>query len=324
MLKLQMLKQMRFGIVGAGLAGLACADALQAAGHAVALFDKGRGPGGRMSTRRMETPLGAAAFDHGAQYFTARDCGFVKQVAGWHERGIAALWPGAGPDAWVGVPGMNAIVRHMAASHEVEWGVLVAGMVRRQNDWWLASKHGEIGPFDAVLLAIPAEQAAAILSLHDFAMGRTALTARSQPCWTGMFAFASPLEGLPPVIRQAGDIEWAARNNAKPGRTGPEAWVVQMSAARSTAWLESPSDQVAALLLAALAEAAGGPIPEPVAATAHRWRFALNAGTGDGAMWNPQIRLGVCGDWLLGPRVECAWLSGRMLAERCTEQSLLA
>jgi hypothetical protein len=155
-------------------------------------------------------------------------------------------------------------------------------------------------------------------------MGRTALTARSQPCWTGMFAFASPLEGLPPVIRQAGDIEWAARNNAKPGRTGPEAWVVQMSAARSTAWLESPSEQVAALLLAALAEAAGGPIPEPVAATAHRWRFALNAGTGDGAMWNPQIRLGVCGDWLLGPRVECAWLSGRMLAERCTEQSLLA
>ncbi len=323
MLKPQTSKQLRFGIVGAGLAGLACAEALQAAGHAVALFDKGRGPGGRMSTRQMETPLGAAAFDHGAQYFTARDCGFVEQVAGWHEQGIAALWPGAGPDAWVGVPGMNAIVRHMAAAHTVEWGLLVTGMVRRQGDWWLASKHGEIGPFDAVLLAIPAEQAAAILSLHDFAMGRTALTARSQPCWTGMFAFASPLEGLPPVIRQAGDIEWAARNNAKPGRTGPEAWVVQMSAARSAAWLEFPSEQVAALLLAALAEAAGGPIPEPVASTAHRWRFALSAGTGDGALWNPQIRLGVCGDWLLGPRVECAWLSGRMLAERCAGQSRL-
>jgi predicted NAD/FAD-dependent oxidoreductase len=50
---------------------------------------------------------------------------------------------------------------------------------------------------------------------------------------------------------------------------------------------------------------------------AHRWRYALSPGTGDGALWNPDIGLGVCGDWLLGPRVECAWLSGRMLADSC-------
>lgn len=24
--------------------------------------------------------------------------------------------------------------------------------------------------------------------------------------------------------------------------------------------------------------------------------------------------LGVCGDWLVGPRVECAWMSGKALA----------
>ena len=58
-------------------------------------------------------------------------------------------------------------------------------------------------------------------------------------------------------------------------------------------------------------------IAEPVAAVSHRWRYALSAGTGDGALWNRDIRLGVCGDWLLGPRVECAWLSGRMLADIC-------
>lgn len=36
-----------FAIVGAGLAGLACADELAAAGHHVTLLDKARGPGGR-------------------------------------------------------------------------------------------------------------------------------------------------------------------------------------------------------------------------------------------------------------------------------------
>ena len=61
---------MRVAIVGAGLAGLACADQLVAGGHQVSLFDKGRGPGGRMSTRRMEDGW---AFDHGAPWFAAHD-----------------------------------------------------------------------------------------------------------------------------------------------------------------------------------------------------------------------------------------------------------
>jgi len=66
-------------------------------------------------------------------------------------------------------------------------------------------------------------------------------------------------------------------------------------------------------LMAALA-ARLGPMPAPLAVAAHRWRYAQSVGTGDGALWRPQARLGVCGDWLLGPRVEAAWTSGDMLA----------
>jgi predicted NAD/FAD-dependent oxidoreductase len=308
---------MNFAIIGAGMAGLACAGGLRATGHCVALFDKGRGPGGRMSTRRISTPLGEASFDHGAQYFTARDLRFRRLVDGWCEAGIAAPWPAAGDDAWVGLPGMNAIIRQMAAAHAVEWGHLVTGLVRKGDAWWLMGQAGESGPFDAVILAIPAEQAATILSLHDFAMARIALMARSQPCWTSMFVFDRPLDDIPPVMRNRNCIAWAARNSAKPGRSGPEAWVVQASAAWSAARLEASQEQVSVSLHAALADAASGTLPEPLAAVSHRWRFALSAGTGDGALWNPDIALGVCGDWLLGPRVECAWLSGHMLAERC-------
>lgn len=308
---------MNVAIIGAGMAGLACADTLKSAGHFPVLFDKGRGPGGRMSTRRLQTPLGEAAFDHGAQYFTARDAVFLGLVEVWEQLGIATRWPEARPDAWVGVPGMNAVLRHMAAAHEVCWRHLVTAAVRRAGAWWLAGDFGESGPYDAVVIAIPAEQAAALLSLHDFAMARVALMARSQPCWTGMFVFDRTLAALPSVLRNLGAVSWAARNSGKPGRCGPEAWVVQASAAWSAKWLEASPEEASALLLAAFAEEAGCAIPEPVVALAHRWRFALSAGTGEGAMWNEALRLGVCGDWLLGPRVECAWLSGRMLAADC-------
>ncbi|MFX9626906.1 FAD-dependent oxidoreductase, partial [Acinetobacter baumannii] len=53
----------RIGIIGAGIAGLTCGEALVRAGHSVRLFDKGRGPGGRMSTRRLQTTAGEAQFD---------------------------------------------------------------------------------------------------------------------------------------------------------------------------------------------------------------------------------------------------------------------
>ena len=270
-----------------------------------------------MSTRRLQSPLGDVSFDHGAQYFTARDPAFGRAVKRWSELGIAAPWALAGVNTWVGVPGMNAIVKSMAATETVHWGKLVTGIICRSHKWWLMSESGDTGPFDAVVLAIPAEQAATILSLHDFSMTRTALMARSQPCWTGMFVFDRYLDGLPSVIRTPGDVAWMARNSAKPGRPGPETWIVQASGTWSRARLEMGADDVAELLLGALSQATGAELPQPVTALAHRWRFALSAGTGDGALWNRDLGLGVCGDWLLGPRVECAWLSGRMLAQRC-------
>jgi renalase len=308
---------MKYAIIGAGMAGLACGDALNFAGHRVTLFDKGRGPGGRMSTRRVQTPLGEVAFDHGAQYFTARDPGFRRLVHAWNEMGTVEPWPPAGPDAWVGVPGMSSVIRQAALAHEVYWGHLVTSMARKNDEWWLIGNAGMIGPFDVVILAIPAEQATLFLSLHDFAMARIALMARSQPCWTSMFAFRRPLDHMQSVIRDSGSISWAARNSSKPGRLGTEAWVVQASASWSIGRLEDSQDEVSAMLFAALSDAMDSKIPAPVAAVSHRWRYALCAGTGDGELWNPDIGLGVCGDWLLGPRVECAWLSGRKLAERC-------
>ena len=77
-------------VIGAGLAGLSCAQVLLQAGHSVHVFDKARGPSGRMSTRRGEDEHGAWQCDHGAQYFTARDPAFRTEVARWQQAGAAA------------------------------------------------------------------------------------------------------------------------------------------------------------------------------------------------------------------------------------------
>src|SRR5207253_7051296 len=108
-------------IIGTGIAGLSAAQALRDTGYEVQLFDKSRGSGGRMSSKRSD----AGALDMGAQYFTARDRRFVIEVQRWQANGWVAVWLpqlynfhggqlSPSPDEqirWVGTPRMSAITR---------------------------------------------------------------------------------------------------------------------------------------------------------------------------------------------------------------------
>lgn len=325
---------MRVAVIGAGIAGLACADALAAAGNAVTLFDKGRAPGGRMSTRRVEADADAdrrtLRFDHGAQYFTARDAGFVDQVLRWEADGAAARWPIAGEDAWVGTPGMNSPARDLAARLDVVSGVRIDALRRADDGWRLEGADGRgadggraegRGPFDAALVAVPAEQAAPLLRPLHPGFAEVAARVRSDPCWTVMAAFAERIATDRTVVRDAGAIGWAARDSDKPGRSEAECWVVQANADWSARHLEDAPDAVAPVLLAMLFAELGIREAAPTYLSAHRWRYARSGragggADGTGALWDASLGLGACGDWLIAPRVEAAWRSGRRLAER--------
>ncbi len=303
-------------IVGAGMAGLACATRLVASGFTVTLFDKGRGPGGRMSTRRVETRLGEAAFDHGAQYFTARHPAFIEQVRAWAELGIVGLWPAAGADAWVGVPAMNAPVRLMAEACGVHWSSRIDALERHQDGWKLRGAAPQQLRFDAVVIAVPAEQAGALFRAFDSGIAARADAAKAAPCWTVMAAFGDSIATAPDALRGQGPLAWAARNSAKPGRHGPEAWVLQATPEWSLRHIEDAAEDVVQVLLDCFSAEIDAELPKPVEAAAHRWRYArYGSAEGDSVPWNAELGVGACGDWLLGPRVECAWLSGVRLAE---------
>lgn len=306
---------MRIAIIGAGMAGMSCALRLSRSGHEVALFDKGRGPGGRMATRRMEHEGTTLRFDHGAQYFTVRDPRFSAQVEEWESAGVAARWPAAGDDAWVGSPAMNAPLKAMTEQLDVQFSVRIESLDRLPDGWKLTGDGAPDTLFDAAIVALPAEQAAPMLAGHDAQTSALAAQTVSDPCWTLMVGFAAPLEGMDDTLRHAGPIGWAARNSAKPGRDSGECWVVQASPEWSRAHLEEDAEAVARALMAALEDAAGGPLPPTLVASAHRWRFAKSGSAGRDYVWDASQGLGVCGDWLVAPRVEGAFLSGAMLAE---------
>jgi predicted NAD/FAD-dependent oxidoreductase len=272
-----------------------------------------------MSTRRVDADGTTWWFDHGAQYLTARDPRFARRIEEWANAGVVARWPDAGNDAWVGMPAMNAPLRAMAHRLDVTFATTISALMRDGVHWRLEGAGTPSLQYDMAVVAVPAEQAAPLLAPHDTAMAARAAATRSAPCWTVMAGFATRVPCDANILRDAGAISWAARNGAKPARDAGECWVIQAAPDWSSAHLEDEPSSVTLMLLGEFADAIGGSLPNPIVATAHRWRFARSGAAGDGSLWNPTQRLGCCGDWLLGPRVECAWLSGTMLADAILE-----
>lgn len=309
-------------VIGGGMAGLSAATALAPAGAHIIVLDKGRGPGGRMAARRVEIAGQQVSFDHGAQYFTARDPAFRETVAAWEQAGVAARWPAAGEDAWVGTPGMNACVRHMAAGLDVRWNVRAERLLRDGRLWQVEA--GEtVFTAGTVLVAVPAEQAAVLLAdvAPDFAA--RAASVASAPCWAVMADFPELLPVADTYRSDTAPVSWAARNSVKPGRSGTESWVIHAGPARSRALIDLPKDEVARLLLADFFAATGTAPAAPQHLDAHRWLYAQpEARKGVGPLFDAGLRIGIAGDWLHSPRVEGAWLSGRALAEAVAQERL--
>lgn len=315
-------------VIGGGLSGLACARDLADHGCSVHVFEKGRGVGGRMSTRRV----GDLQFDHGAQYFTVRDERFRSFVDSGCREGFIARWDGdiavlgeggAQPkhravDRFVGVPAMNALCRRLALGLDLVLQTQVAALERMEGRWHLTSdQQAELGSYDAVVVAVPAPQAATLLRASAPEMAARAAGAVLAPCWAGMASFTDPLDlGFDAAFVDDSPLSWVARNSSKPGRSSAEAWVLHASPEWSLEYLDLESKAVASLLLDAFRTAVGGLDSEPTHLAAHRWRFALPAEPlPEPFLLQHDLRLGACGDWCGGPRVEGAFLSGRALAD---------
>ena len=329
----------RVAVVGAGLAGAVVARRLADAGHAVQVFDKARGPGGRLATRRAEwTDRQDAArttrLDHGAPGFEVRDARFAAAVAQAVDAGWVAPWspslaPGSAPlpgphQHFTVTPDLPRWSRELLAGLEAAWSTPVDGLMRGGGHWRLRSR-GTVLPeeFDQVVLAMPPVQAAPLMIPHAPGWARTAAKVAMQPVWT-LMGVSEPTRqplGWEAARPPQGPLAWILRNETKPGRERRDDeihWVVHARVDWSEQRLELPGEPVQDELEAALDDWLGEALRWKHAVV-HRWRYALPpAAPVDGAgphWWDRVQGLGVCGDFLGGHGVEGAWLSGATLGD---------
>jgi len=312
-------------VIGAGIAGLACAKELQSCGISVDIFEKSRGPGGRMSTRR--TPDWSA--DHGAQYFTARDPRFIQEVQSWIEAGTAAIWKPKlkvyDAKTWreshsqdiryVGTPHMNSPGKYIAEGLPIQYERTISQLERRDDKWHLhcSEAHEMTTPYDFVVLAIPAPQASAILKNLDVRAFDIAHSAQMKACWTMMTQLPNQqTTDFDAAFINQEIISWICQNRSKPMREG-SMWTIHGNPDWSQDHVElskeAAQDQMVQCLTALGFNCQGADI------SMHRWRYASGSLENSiGFLVLQDVGLGLCGDWLNGGRIEGAWLSGFDLA----------
>ena len=291
----------RIAIIGAGLAGLSAARALTAAGHAPVVFEKSRGLGGRLATRRTEF----GPIDHGAP-------GIPDSAPIGGE-----TWPGAEASMrQTGLPGMSALARKLSDGLEIRTQVEVQPLMRAGEGWALTDQSGAgLGVFDHVLVTAPPVQAAA-LTVADEALAAQIAVAEMSPLWTLLLAFADPTGLEQEVLPLEGALSKAIPMLAKPGQTGLERWTVHASATWSEENPELEKEDAAQALFDAFRDQVDVP-GEPDYLAAHRWRYArVRTPLGRPFVANADASLIAGGDWALGDLASHAIESGNAMAAR--------
>ena len=328
----------RFAVIGAGIAGLACAQQLARSGARVTVFERAEVPGGRAATLIN----GVGFCDPGAQYFTARDRRFAAVVQDWQSAGVAVRWPGrivafenfsvldktASAERFVGVPGMRRIGVHMAQGLEVRYATPVAGLQRAPGGWLVGAGGDGVaadGPFATVLLALPSPAGATLLSgLTELA--DVAAAVNWDPCWAVTVALAQRsgafFEGA--FVNDDPILAWMALDSAKPRRGQVdgvlERWVLQARPQWSRRYSDLTEQDVNHWMVRSFAARLRRNL-NPLHAQAVRWPCAAPVNPlPQPCLWDGEQRLGMAGDWCGGPRIEGAYLSGLALAEAALGQ----
>ncbi|MBL6279449.1 FAD-dependent oxidoreductase [Micromonospora fiedleri] len=310
-------------VVGAGIAGVACAVQLRRAGVPVEIRERAQGPGGRMSSK----PFDGRPADLGAAYFTVSDPDFAEVVAQWQAAGLVREWTdtfvayGAqgrhevrGPMRWAAPRGLRSLVEHLSQ----DLPVLVNRLVLDVAPGPSVDGHR----CRAAVLAMPGPQAALVLDPALTVATEALQHQRWSPSLAAMLRFPhrrwQEFRGAfvndHPVLRLVCD-DGDRRGDRAPVLV---AHTTGSFAARHLAQPSAAAPAVEAAVRDLLA------LPDPaVRVHLHRWTYAQpTAGSAAGFHLDDE-GIGLAGDaYGAPPRVQTAWRSGhdlgRALARRLT------
>ena len=277
-----------------------------------------------MATRRTEK----YHFDHGAQFFTAQTTEFKEFCKPAEKDDIITSWQPRyseinnnkisknyiAKNYYVAKPQMNNLCKYLGQKLNIILKQQIVKISFDNNKWHLETSEGKISDnlqnFDYLILAIPAPQAANLLpnNCKYFDMVNNI---KMLGCFTLMLGFHKPLDlGFDAAKVKNSIIQWIAVNNSKAQRLENFSLVVNSSNQWAEKNIEIDTEIATKKMLTALNNIISINENNIAYKNMQRWRYANSpVRAGQKSLFDKELNLGICGDWLISGKVENAFLS---------------
>jgi predicted NAD/FAD-dependent oxidoreductase len=302
-------------IIGAGLSGLSCAQALLAAGVGVRVFERSSAVGGRCATQLWQGHL----IDLGVQYFTAQSGEFKKELLTRLRQFRPIVSPILDQDGQV-VPNPFGPRFYVLQGNNYFAHILSHGLDLRLNAEVETVTFKSSGiqccgeTYPAVVSSLPGPQTARLFTLPQS-------PADYEPCLVALLEYAGAdlgrsRECYGRVLAGGDPVQASYCENNKVGRIvgNKTVFVVQATPDYSRAHAEAPSETYLPDLIRKHEEIWGIPAGQMTASYGHCWNYAH-------PLPHQQRRVDlppggfICGDSRTGSTVENVWLDGRKAAQ---------
>lgn len=310
------------------MSGLTCAQSLQQAGYKVVVLDKSRGLGGRMATRRLQ---GTHA-DHGVCYLKPKSAQFQELLNQLVDRKVLRVWtdaihelnqqvqlPQNQSPCYAAPNGITAIAKFLSIGLTLRLNHRVERLEAR-NGWQLHCETGEVISAHAIVIAIPAPQAAVICESIDQDFVEQLKAVEYSPCISAIALYPAERQaeierlGWKAIVCPSDPaLSWIGIDSTKQLNPVQPAIVIQSNANFATQHLDdSDLQQVGERLLQGAAEMTEQWFAHPEVLQVHRWRYAfpVNPILDKYLAANTSNPLVCTGDWCGGNRVESAFQAG--------------
>ena len=315
-----------FCVLGSGIAGSTIANLLSKK-YSVHVFDKARGPGGRSSNKRFKNNL---SFDHGVQYISPKSKPFIKYIQKLYKNKILKSWDDNHLDftfekkplskKYIGRKANNDLVKYNLKNIKQSFASPIEKINFKKYFWEITLKNKSKHQFKSLIITCPFPQLKK-LARNYLDKKILKLKVQMQPNITVMLALKNQKTLPISSIKFNDDIlAWVANENSKKRfKSNINLWTLQATLkwSKKTINRYKTDKSIMKQLIARFIKLTGFEKNKIIFKRIHGWKYSYNyEKTPYLSIWNKKINLGVCGDWLNGPKVENAWLSANDLAKK--------
>ena len=315
-----------FCVLGSGIAGSTIANLLSKK-YSVHVFDKARGPGGRSSNKRFKSNL---SFDHGVQYISPKSKLFIKYIQKLYKNKILKSWDDNHLDftfekkpfstKYIGRKANNDLVKYNLKNIKQSFASPIEKINFKKYFWEITLKNKSKHQFKSLIITCPFPQLKK-LARNYLDKKILKLKVEMQPNITVMLALKNQKTLPISSIKFNDDIlAWVANENSKKRfKSNINLWTLQATLkwSKKTINRYKTDTSIMKQLIARFIKLTGFEKKKIIFKRIHGWKYSYNyEKTPYLSIWNKKINLGVCGDWLNGPKVENAWLSANDLAKK--------